>query len=285
MARSLSRIPCELTSAEKAELVAAYDERGAEWIALGAVMMGFLNKFMDAIGVELEPVVVAEVTATMGADWSPGKAGAGLSPTEPRRPAPPVDGLRTKLRVVPLIPGAIRYDRRWQRGTPSRWPAVGIFLAERTGHDFPVLSRLRSNRARRAMASMLRENLDPATTGVGMGVKVLAGAIFAEVVADRQLAEDVRALARWAAVDPGRLDAAVAFAAGSSGAPPADDRRATAVLTLARAASPSPAGIDAHTVSECRDSGLPPAVIVEVVTWLAVLQMLHRLTGYTHPAA
>jgi alkylhydroperoxidase family enzyme len=285
LSRSLSRIPCELTAAEKAELVAAYGERGAEWIALGAVMMGFLNKFMDAIGVELEPVVVAEVTETMGADWSPGKAGAGLNPTMPGRPAPPADGLRTKLRVVPLLPAAIRLDRRWQQGTPSRWPAVGAFLAERTGHDFPVLGRLRSNRARRAMASMLRENLDPATTKVGMDVKVLAGAIFAEVVADRQLAEDVRALAPRAAVDPGRLDAAVGFAAQRRSAPPADDRQAATALTLARAASPSPARIDADIVSQCRDSGLPPAAIVEVVTWLAVLQMLHRLTGYVDPAA
>ena len=135
------------------------------------------------------------------------------------------------------------------------------------------------------MASMLREHLDPSTTSVGTSVKVLAGAIFAEVVADGRLAEDVRALAGQAAVDAGRVEAAVAFATGNGVAPPVDDRREAAALTLARAASPSPARIDAPTVSECRESGLPPAAIIEIVSWLAVLQMLHRLTGYALPAA
>jgi hypothetical protein len=33
-------------------------------------------------------------------------------------------------------------------------------------------------------------------------------------------------------------------------------------------------------VETCRQSGLSPAAIVEIVTWLSVLQMLHRLTCY-----
>jgi hypothetical protein len=35
VARSLARVPCELTAAERAELVAVYGERDAEWIGLG----------------------------------------------------------------------------------------------------------------------------------------------------------------------------------------------------------------------------------------------------------
>ena len=137
----LGRIRCELTAGEREELVDVYGERNAEWVALGAVMMGFLNKFMDSIGVELEQPVVSEVSATMGPDWSPGKAGTQLDPAAPARPAPAADGLRTKLRLLPLLPAAIRFDRRWQRATPSGWPDVATFLSERTGHDFPVLDR------------------------------------------------------------------------------------------------------------------------------------------------
>ncbi len=55
---------------------------------------------------------------------------------------------------------------------------------------------------------------------------------------------------------------------------------ASAALTLARAASYSPARIDTTTVAACRDGGLSPAAVVEVVTWLSVLQMLHRLTCF-----
>jgi len=88
VARSLARIPCELTAGERAELVGVYGERNAEWIMLAAVMMGFLNKFMDAIGVELEPSVVSEVKSTMGPGWSAGKAGTMLDPAAPELPVP-----------------------------------------------------------------------------------------------------------------------------------------------------------------------------------------------------
>ena len=280
VARSLARIPCELTAGERAELVDVYGERDAEWIVLGAVMMGFLNKFMDALGVELEQSVVAETAHTLGPEWSPGKAGALLGPTLPTRPAPPVDGWRTRLRLLPLLPAAIRFDCRWQRGVPSRWPAVGGFLRERTGHDFPVLGRLRSSRVRRSIASMLRENLDPATSVVGIDVKVLAGAVFAEIVEDQQLAGDVRALGRRAGVDDRRLDDAVAVARGDDTRLPADGGTAAVVMRLARAASYSPARVDPATVAACRDGGLSAAAVVEVVTWLSVLQLLHRLTCF-----
>ena len=283
VARSLAAIPCELTAAERGELVDAYGERHAEWIALGAVMMGFLNKFMDCVGVELEQSTVAEVVDTMGADWSPGKAGADLDPQAPRKAAPPADGLRTKLGVLPLLPAAIRFDRQAQRDTPKRWPAVGRYLAERTGHDFPVLEKLHSPRARRAVASMLRENLDPGSSVIGIELKVMAGVIFATIAGNEHLLDDVRALARRAGVDGTRLQAAAAFAREDETAAPADTASASATLLLARAASYSPARIDEPTVAACGEAGLTAPAIVELISWLSVLQMLHRLTSYVLP--
>ncbi len=280
VARSVARIPCELTPVERAELVDVYGERNAEWIVLGAVMMGFLNKFMDAIGVELEQSVVSEVSATMGPDWSAGKAGTQLDSTAPLQPAPAVDGMRTRMRLLPLLPAAIRFDRKWQRPTPSAWPDVAHFLRERTGHDFPVLEQLHSRRARRSIASILQQNLDPSTSVVGMTVKVLVGAIFAAIVRDERLAADIRVLASHAGVDNDTLRQATGYAAGDDTASPARSCAERAALGLARAASYSPARIDAATVDACRESGLSPAAIVEIITWLSVLQMLHRLTCY-----
>jgi len=280
VARSLARIPCELTAAERAELVGVYGERNAEWVVLGAVMMGFLNKFMDAIGVELEQSVVSEVSSTMGPGWSPGKAGALLEPGAPERPAPAIDGLRTRMRLLPLLPAAIRFDRRWQRETPSKWPGVAAFLSERTGHDFPVLERLQSGRARRSLASVLQMNLDPAPSVVGVELKVLVGAIFAEIVGDERLADDISALARHAGIDSDQLRDAMEYARGDDTASPAVSRAASASLALARDASYSPARIDTPTVEACQESGLSPAAVVEIITWLSVLQMLHRLTCY-----
>lgn len=280
VARSVARVPCELTAGERAELVDVYGERKAEWVVLGAVMMGFLNKFMDSIGVELEQSVVSEVSSTMGPGWSPGKAGTLLDPGAPEQRVPAVDGLGTRMRLIPLLPAAIRFDRRWQRGTPSGWPEVAAFLSERTGHDFPVLERLQSRRARRSIASVLQMNLDPAPSVVGVELKVLIGAIFAEIVGDERLADDIRALARHAGIDSDQLREAMEYATGEDTVPTAASRAASASLALARDASYSPAHIDTSTVEACQESGLSPAAVVEIITWLSVLQMLHRLTCY-----
>ncbi|HEY2831204.1 MAG TPA: hypothetical protein VGJ14_02170 [Sporichthyaceae bacterium] len=280
VARSLGSMPCELATAERDELVAVYGERNAEWIALAAVMMGFLNKFMDAIGVELEQPTAAEVAGTMGADWSAGKAGVGLDPGSPAKPAPPADGLRTKLSVLPLLPAAIRFDRQAQQGTPKRWPEVGHYLAERTGHNFPVLAKLHSSRARRSIASMLRENLDPESSVIGIEQKVTAGAVFATVVENGRLLDDIRALARHTGVEDACLQAAVDFAGGTQSAALPDDPSTSAMLTLARAAAYSPARIDASTLAACQAACLPAPAVVELITWLSVMQMLHRLTCY-----
>ena len=280
VARSLARIPCELTAAERDDLTRCYGPEQAEWIVLGAVMMGFLNKFMDTIGVELERSTVAEVSATMGADWTPGKAGADLDPAAATKPPPPADDLRTKLRVVPLLPAALRLDKRWQKGVPKAWPAVGEFLRATTGHDFPVLSRLRHARAIQSVASMLRENLEPTTTVIGLEVKVLAGAIFAEVVADEALAADVRALAARHGLTETQMTEARRFAKDQDAAPPCSDPKQRAALLLARAASPSPAEIDPGIVAACREAPLSAPAIVELVSWMSVLQMLHRLSSY-----
>jgi alkylhydroperoxidase family enzyme len=274
VARSLARLPCELTAAEQAELVDVYGDRNAEWVALGAVVMGFLNKFMASIGVELEQSVVSEVSATMGPDWSPGTAGTLLDPAAPERPAPAADGLGTRMRLLPLLPAVIRFDRRWQRETPSGWPEISTFLSQRTGHDFPVLQRLHSRRARRCIASVLALNLDPACSIVGLELKVRVGAIFAEIVGDEHLAVDIGALARHAGIGDESIRQAIAYARGhDAGAEPAS-------WALARAASYSPSRIDASTVDACRNSELSPAAIVEIITWLSVLQMMHRLTCY-----
>ena len=277
--RALARVPCELTAAEREELTRCFRPEQAEWIVLGIVMMGFLNKFMNTIGVELEAATIAEVATTLGADWSAGKAGKHLDPAR-RTPPPPADTLWTKLRIVPMLPAALRLDKRWQRGVPDAWPAVGEFLRERTGHDFPVLSRLRHARAIKSVASMLRLNLDPATTVVGLDVKALAGVIFAEVVADRGLGADVRALAAKNDVAATQMDDAMRFAVAQDAAPPGSDPKMCAALLLARAASPSPAEIGADIVAACREGGLSAPAIVELVSWLSVLQMLHRLSSY-----
>lgn len=283
VAEALARVPSRLTVPERDELERHFGPDGAEWIVWGVVMMGFLNKFMDAVGVELEASTVAEVSSTMGPGWNPGVAGWDLGDTRPGTP-PPADSLRTKAKVAPLVPGALRLDRQWQRGVPTRWPAIGRYLTERTGHAFDVLAAARHHRPVRAVASMLRENLDPTTTRVGLATKVELGAVFAAVVGDDGLAADVAALAAHHGVAESRLQAVTVWAVGPDTPPPADGDEGAALLLLARAASTTPAAVDRSVVAACRDADLGAAAVVEVVCWLSVLQLLHRLHAWVAPA-
>ena len=150
---------------------------------------------------------------------------------------------------------------------------------DQVGHGFPVLAKLRHKRAIKSIASMLRDNLDPDTTVIGLNQKVLAGIVFAEVVSDAALADDLRALAGRHGLAPSDLDLAADF--GHTGTLPlADAPGSRALLCLARAVSPSPAEVTEETLSTCRAAKLSSPAIVEVVSWIAVLQMLHRLTCF-----
>jgi alkylhydroperoxidase family enzyme len=259
VARSLACVPATITDEERVDLQTRFPAGHVEWIVLAIAMMGFLNKFMDAVGVELEESMANEVHAVIApTGWHPGKHFAGaVSTTKPPR----ADGFGTMLGVLRHAPAAISVERKWTAGVPSRWPAVGDFLNASVGYDFPVLSRLTHGRAIRAIAVAVRDNFDAATSVIGLPLKGRLGRVYAEAVDDTALAGAVENL--------------------SQRHPPCtDDARTQAALRLAHAASFSPALIDADVVEACREGRLGAAAIVEIIVWLAVLQMLHRLSAF-----
>jgi hypothetical protein len=114
---------------------------------------------------------------------------------------------------------------------------------------------MRHKRARRAIATMIRDNLWE--TVVGRDAKLGAGLIYADTVGSRSLAGELRALGA------------------------ADLPASSPIAVLARAASPSPSEVDAAVVETARTIGAEG--IVEVVAFLALMQLLHRLGRY-YPA-
>ena len=291
VAEALARIPCDLTPEQHQELLRHFSAADAERIALGVAMMGFLNKFMDAIGVDLEETAVEEVSAALASTgWTPGKHEVCSPPAEdPSLAARPAgrDTLATKLALLRQVPAAVRLEQSWTRGVPSRWPEVGAWLKAATGHDFPLLAKVRSRRAIRAIATVLRDNLTASDSRLGLPVKALAGLVYATVVGDETLAREARRLAARSSpsMEDGTLEAVVRFAAE-----PADDLGAlpglealpglghegALALLLARAVSPSPALVP-EPLAALVATGLSPEAQVELVVWVAVQQMLHRL--------
>jgi len=250
VARALSVVPAEIGDDHRRDIRRHFSPAEEEWIVLSVAMMGWLNKTMDALGIPLEEPTVAEVNDLIApSGWSPRSHLRGDLPAP--APTPSADSLGKRLRVVRHAPKALSLDKQWTRAVPGRWPEVGDFLRQKTGHDFPVLGRLRHRRAVRAIATMIRDNF--CETVVGRKEKLSAGLIYAQTVQSRTLTE--------------QLCAAGAVDAGTS-----------AVQTLARTISPSPTTVDTDVIASCRD--MAPAAIVEVVTFIALLQMLHRLESY-----
>ena len=253
-ARAMAGMPATVDDDVRADLLGHFKPRDAEWIVLSVAMMGWLNKTMDALGVPLEAPTVAEVTNVIASSgWTTGQHANG--PVVVGDP-PGADSLATRLSLIRYAPRAIALDKQWTKGVPDRWPDVGAFLRDQTGHDFPVLSRLHNRRAVRAVASMIRESLTGDTV-IGRAEQLAAGLIYAATVQSDALEAELRAL----------------------GAKEVPD---SPVQTLARAIAPSPARVDDAVMASSRV--IPPAGIVELVSFVALLQLLHRLSSFYGPA-
>ena len=88
---------------------------------------------------------------------------------------------------------------------------------------------------------------------IGLDDKLAAGLIYARTVGNPSLAQELRALgARELPDSPTQI--------------------------LARAISSSPAAVDRSVLESSR--AIPPAGIVELVIFVSVLQMLHRLSSF-----
>jgi len=196
VAEALSTMPHHYTPELGRELQRHFSPDDTEWIVMGVAMMGFLNKFMDAIGVELEPEAVSDVSELIGpTGWSIGQHGwdgvgegpetadgnkaVGLQGDGEGSELPPTDSLSTMLKVFRNAPGAVRLERRWMAGLPKGAEALRRHIADTYGFDEPLLTTLGQRRIRRALAAVLRHNLDGTQSELGIDLKALVGLVFA----------------------------------------------------------------------------------------------------------
>jgi hypothetical protein len=100
---------------------------------------------------------------------------------------------------------------------------------------------------------MIEENLSRSESVIGLDDKLAAGLIYAHTVGNPSLVQELRALGARELPD-------------------------SPTQTLARAISTSPAAVDRSVLESSR--AIPPAGIVELVTFVSVLQMLHRLSSF-----
>ena len=290
VAKALAQVPCSLSVQQCETLLEYLSPEDIEWIILSVGMMGFLNKFMDAVGVELEAKTRSEVQIFLDAeDWK----------SSINALVPSTDNLQTYLRVLKLAPSAISLEKAWTKGVPRSYPEAGVFLEQHTGYAFPLLSKLTHKRAIRALSTILRDNLDLNKSELGIANKCLAGLVYASIVGNFSLIKQAYSLLAhfFPAIDRESLATVVEFAHQPDLENTADIEKAyatiegsytklsllpmfskqtLAVLFLAKAASSSPAKINPHIIARI-DRCLSPASIVELIVWLSIQQLMHRL--------
>ncbi len=305
LAEAMAVVPPQVTPQHLRAVEQHLPDDHIEWIVLAVSLGGFLNKFMDAMGIQLEDETVADVQALLRpTGWSPGKHiwssepgddrleqdGLPLGPTNPgwaeidTSEEIPLDTIGTYLRIFRQTPGAARLEKGWTRGVSRRIGPVLLMLEDQIGYAFPVLGALRSHKAVKAIATALRDNLDPAQSSIGLQAKLLAGLVYAGQVESELLSDELIVLFDVLVPDADpRLVAATRRFANSSTmlaeVPQGLSSKEAAALLLAKAASPSPAQVSEITVATVAPE-LDAAEIVEVVVWLAVLQTLGRLYSY-----
>jgi alkylhydroperoxidase family enzyme len=295
LAEGLSRVPVDLSRKECEVMLEFFSAEETEWIVFSISMMGFLNKFMDAVGVELEQEAINDTaTLLLKTGWKPGKHINGqIDLTQAATSA--YDSLLTYLRVVRQAPGAILLERKWTKGIPDTYVKASIYLKEQTGYSFPMLQHISQKRVIRTLTTVLADNLNKANTEVGLPAKFLAGYVFASKVFNTELAAEVRSMAGYLTPQLGDdifkklyqiaqqstpVDSAACnqMIASITGHGQLSEKEAAAIL-LAMAASPSPAEVNDQVINTV-SAHLSPACIVETMVWVAVLQLLHRMGSY-----
>ena len=303
VAEGISRFPTHLPKADITDLRKYIGDAEIEWIVLGAAMMGFLNKFMDTMGIELEEAAIHDVEDLISSTgWKVGKHawsaedidneyysqqdGRPLVPkTSTDEPAGytqvPKDSLKTYLRVMRHAPGAVRKDREWTKGVSSRTGSAVIELEEQLGFAPAALAHLTHNRPVRAITTAIRDNLDADTSVLGLGPKCLIALVYGQMAGNEVLIAEALQMAEKLApeLDHRKLGAVSRFAAAdlsTASVPPGLTSVEAAVVMLTKSAAPSPSEVNQITIATATSS-LSPAQIVEAVVWISVLQLLHRI--------
>lgn len=303
VAEGISRFPAHLPKSDITDLRKYLSEADIEWVVLGAAVMGFLNKFMDTMGIELEESAIHDVEDLISATgWKAGKhawsaedidgefygqqEGRTLMAPKTNGVVPgytevPKDSFKTYLKVLRHTPAAVKKDRSWTKGVSSRTGGAVVELEEQLGFAPAALAHLTHNRPIRAISTVIRDNLDAENSALGLGPKCLIALVYGKMAGNEVLVSEAIQMAERLAPEIGhrKLSAIARFADSdmtTTTIPPGLSIVEAAVVMLTKSAAPSPSEVNQITIATA-SSSLSPAQIVETVVWISVLQLLHRI--------
>ena len=296
LGEALSVIPANVPNNLISELRTYFNDTELEQFALSIGMMGFLNKFMDAVGIELEADSIKDVSHVLSSTgWTPGKHRNEDNLLDISPNIVTTDNLKTYLRVFLQAPVAIRIERKWTNDIPSNPIQAQAYLKNIIGHDFPLLKNIKSSRVIRALTTVLRDNLDSHTSEIGLATKALSGLIFAATVENNYLIQESITLSKL--FNPDLSETNIETIKNIANFPIPIDKneskkqlnniitnlnffqKSAAAFIFTKAISNSPADVNETILSEISPI-LSPTELVEITVWISIQQLIHRLERY-----
>lgn len=291
IAAGLSLQKAHISNDEMSQFFSYFDANEREFLVLSIGLMGFLNKFMDAMGVELEDDSAKEVGQILASTgWTPGKHlrnGFDLSISKLPKP----DSLVTYLKILLNAPSALLLEKRWMTlvsmGQTSAWSELNYFDS--------LLKKITYKKNAMVLKAVLIDNMNATRTTTGLLGKYLAGYVYSKVVSNAALAKQMMQLTITTSPTISlelfeSLDKIVDQPTPIS----TNDCSSLishlcyyetigfseeVIILLARCASTSPSIISEDVISLV-GRRMSPSQIVEIISWISLLQLFHRIDYY-----
>lgn len=272
-ASAIGPLPSKLTDEHIAELQRVFRADHCEAIVLVAAVMGYLNRYMDALGTVLESAVLNSVDAPLGeSDWDAGKHfDEALSQTDEEVARP------SRLGLLREIPNAVGYEKDALTKVPKARAGQTALVREAIGfvpYYFDTISR---DSARRILAHLWLERLATEGVDVTAGDKLVVGWIGAKAAGNDVLAAHFAFSAHRAGIDIASLAAAMQPPREPNASPRA------AMQALAHAISGSAAAVPPPVIAAMMKHH-SPASIIELLLVASATLALHRYTATITPA-
>mmetsp|Transcript_25557 Transcript_25557/g.46999 ORF Transcript_25557/g.46999 Transcript_25557/m.46999 type:complete len:466 (+) Transcript_25557:109-1506(+) len=274
LAYGLGTVPCSLNVETVKESNKLFTPAQLEWLMAATAVFGALNKLMDGLNIPLELSTYQETVDHLGANYKAGAA-SGMLQVEPiakmqRKPTPQIDDWTNYVAIIyhGLRPGgAMSLDRKLLQGIPAKITECCAYLNTLCGCSFKsVLESLQHERFRRAITCVISKNF--VSDNLSLHLKVRVGLQYCDVLENSILAEELKKVL---------ASAAVAYQDDQNH----DNAIASLVLQVGNALSYAPSRMTPRLVNQIRASDdFTPVMIVELVSFLAILQMLHRIISF-----
>lgn len=275
VAYGLGTVPACLTADDCADLYRQLTKSQVEWIVAATAMFGAFNKYMEALALPIEQEPVNSSLPHMD-DWFKlsnmidGDCKDGV--TKEKTQAPHVGDWTVPVAMAfhALKPGgALAKDKQLQEGVPVHIEDCITYLKAKTGVAMPVLGKLQHCRFRRALTAILAKNM--VSDGLSLRIKVLAGIEFCKVLQNPQLQTEYEAILKSLEQNAAPAEILVAEKPTS----------ADLVLRAAKAMTQTPSRMTKALIDEIEaSSDVTAANMVELVSFLAVTQALHRVETF-----